>query len=206
MITKFGQLQSQQPTFQGFIEMSSWSKIWGRDEVRENVREKARWSDTRAISMYHFLSLFHENERAGVREIGTEQVSEVLLAGTAVTLYYQQDEGLHHTLCREFMDCNLSTRYMNGAGYILKILKTRPRTSFMAQAMSHPRAFEMQLYFHALIFLEECRWTKLVFTVRKYHSGKRPEYAVQLVMWAWNTHMPGAGSGSIQAALQPYTF
>lgn len=51
------------------------------------------------------------------------------------------------------------------------ILETRPREYEVAQVMNWPSAFEMQLYFHAFIILEECVETRLVLTVGMYNSG-----------------------------------
>lgn len=55
-----------------------------------------------------------------------------------------------------------------GDSYIQSILQTRPHKSTMAQAKSLQEPFEMQLYHHTFLVLEECMQTKLVSTVRIY--------------------------------------
>lgn len=50
-------------------------------KLGETGRDKAIQRDTRAMSLFQFLSLFHEDEPVGLREMGTEQVRQVLRAG-----------------------------------------------------------------------------------------------------------------------------
>lgn len=58
---------------------------------------------------------------------------------------------------------------MNGASYIQKVLETWTRKSLISQAMSCERAFNRDLQFCALMFLEEGIRTSLVSTV---HTDK----------------------------------
>lgn len=104
-------------------------------------------------------------------------------------------------LCGVFMDSKLFIGYVSGAIYIQKILEIRHRRSLVAQAMSSRRAFDMQLYFRAVMFLLEFMGTKLLSTVRHYNIGTRLGYAVQVKMKAWKACTWAAGLGSIKIAL-----
>lgn len=64
------------------------------------------------------------------------------------------------------MDGKLSIGSVNGASFLQKIQETRPRKSAMAQAISSPNAFKMQLYFNALAFLVECMQVYMEYTER----------------------------------------
>lgn len=68
---------------------------------------------------------------------------------------------MHHILSGVFVDIKQSSEYMNGASSIQKILETWVRTLVMAQVMSLSSAFDMQIYFQALMFLKTCVSTKL---------------------------------------------
>lgn len=68
--------------------------------IAEVEREMGRQRDTRALSMSQFLSLFHEDEPVGLRELGTEQVRQVLCAGMAMALYCQKNDCVHHMFRR----------------------------------------------------------------------------------------------------------
>lgn len=69
------------------------------------------------------------------------------------------------------MDSRLFIGFLNGVNFVHKILERRPRKYFMTQMMSSPGDFEKQLYFHTLMLLEECMYTKLVPAVKNYSSG-----------------------------------
>lgn len=45
--------------------------------------------------MSQFLSLLHKYVPAGLKEMWTEQISQVLRAGIAIALYCQMDEGVY---------------------------------------------------------------------------------------------------------------
>lgn len=80
-----------------------------------------------------FLSRFHKDEPVALMEMRTEHVCKVLRAGTAIALYCQTLEGMHHMLGWVFVDSKLSSAFMNGAGYIQKILETWLRRSLVTK-------------------------------------------------------------------------
>lgn len=71
-----------------------------------------------------------------------------------MAVYCQKDDSVPYMFRPVFMDSMQFFGYVNGAGSIQKILDTRLLRSLNAQLVSPPNAFEMQLYFHALLFLE----------------------------------------------------
>lgn len=155
-------------------------------------REKARRRFIRALSMSQFLSLLtkmsliYEDVLAGLREMRTDQVLQVLRAGIAMPLYCQKDANMHHMLRRVLVDNKMFIGHVIGARYMQKILKTLPQQSLMAQEMLRRSAFQMQLYFFAFMFLQACMGTKLVSTTRTYNSGMLLGFAGQVVMKAGN--------------------
>lgn len=84
------------------------------------------------------------------------------------------------------MYSKFSVGYFNRICYIQKVLETLSRKSPIAQAMSLPSAFETQLYFHYLVLLAKCMWTKLVSAANIYISSMQLGYAVHMVILAWN--------------------
>lgn len=105
-----------------------------------------------------------------------------------------------------FVDNKLSIVYMKRAGIIQKIQEAQPLKSSRAQVASRPSAFEMQVSFHGLMFLEECMEMKLMCTVHNYNNDMRLRYAVRVMMKVWNACIPAAELESTPAALQPSTF
>lgn len=91
-----------------------------------------------------------------------KQARQGLLEKTAMRLYCQKDERVHHMFSRVVMDSILCVGYVNKACYFHRILETGLRELLMAQAMLRPRAFEMDLYVNAHMFLEACMRMKLV--------------------------------------------
>lgn len=85
--------------------------------------------------------------------------------------------------CSWIGDCPLICEM---ACYMQNSLNARPRMSFMAQAVSGPSAFQVQIYFHGFMVLEEYIRTKFFSTVCKYSSGMHMGYAVQLMIKTWN--------------------
>lgn len=74
----------------------------------------------------------------------------------AIVLCCQKVVGVHQLFRQVLMDTKLSIRFVNKDSKIQNIREKRPHKSLMAHAMPHPSAFEVQLYFHALMFLEQC--------------------------------------------------
>lgn len=88
--------------------------------------------------------------------------------GTGLALFCQNDEGMHQIFCLELEDTKLSKGCANGAKYIQKILETWLRRAVIAQAMSWQSAFEMHLYFSAVMFWKSVRersWCPLCATI-----------------------------------------
>lgn len=55
-----------------------------------------------------------------------------------------------------FIQSNLSVGYMTRASFIQKVLESRAsRTSALAPSLPRTSSFEVQVYFHALMFLED---------------------------------------------------
>lgn len=156
--------------------------------------------------MYQFFSPFHEDVPVGLREIGTEQVLQMLRAGIVMALYRGMYERVHHMLHQVFMRSKPSMGNVKRGSYRLEILEARPRKSHIAQRMSHPSALEIQLYFYAPMLLEECMQKKLVPTVHSYNSCIRLGYAVQVVKKVLDACTQSAVLGSIQTALLSKVF
>lgn len=148
------------------------------------------WGNVYSLS----FSPFHEYVPVGLKlkEVGKEKVHQVLCVGTVIALHFQIDECITGFF-RDYVCCKSPLDVLNGASYIQKVQEIRPRKRAMAQGMSWPSAFRMQLYLHVLVFFKECMQTKLVCTAHNCSSGMQLGYAVQLVMKAWNTCMCSAG-------------
>lgn len=112
-----------------------------------------------------FLSLFCKDGPACLGEMGTEKLLLVLLALIEMALLCQKDERVYYMTRRVFVECKLSIGYLNVSGYIRETLKTWLRKSLTAQTMLQTNAYEMHLYFPALIFLKAYLQTRLGFTV-----------------------------------------
>lgn len=150
--------------------MRIWGEEWGCvEDSRYCMKEIEKWHSCNV-----YVSSFVAVSRRcapGLREMATGQVGQVRRVGIVCALYYEKNQCVHHKYRQEFMDCNLSIESVNGAACIEKILKKHPGRSFMAQAMFHPNAFIMQLYFHALMFFRERFATKLGSTLRNSNSS-----------------------------------
>lgn len=99
------------------------------------------------------------------------------------------------------VDSKLFMGYVIGASSIKRVLETRPRKSLIAQAKSLPSALEVQLYFHALIFLGEYMLTKLVSTVRICNRDIRLGCAVLVALKAWDACTRNVGQKSMHIVL-----
>lgn len=121
-----------------------------------------------------------------------------------MALYWQKDECVHFMIGWMLVDRTLSIGYLKEVSYIQKILQTQPHKSFIAQVMSCLSAFKMQLYFHFLMFLEECMQTKVGSTGRNYNADLRLRYTAEMAMKAWSACTQAAVPESIQIALHPY--
>lgn len=88
------------------------------------------------ISLSQFLSVFHKDVLVGWKEIGKEQVLQVLRAGMAMALYCQDDERLYHIICWVFTNRKVFIGYLNGDIYMQKILEAWRRKYSTAQMMS----------------------------------------------------------------------
>lgn len=100
--------------------------------------------------MYQLLLIFHKDVPVAPKKMRKEQVRHMLVAGSAFELYCQKYEGVCQMFHQVVMDRKLSTKYVNKASRIRKVLETRTRNYPMAKAMSLPSAFEMQFYFHVI--------------------------------------------------------
>lgn len=70
------------------------------------------------------------------------------------------------------------------SGFVQKILKMHVIIkSALAQKMSQPKLFEGQLFFHSLMFLEDCMQRNLVSTLHYYISGMPGVYVFS--WWQW---------------------
>lgn len=47
------------------------------------------------MSMFQFVPLLQADRPVGLSKMGKEEVRQVLLAGTAMALHSQKDEGMH---------------------------------------------------------------------------------------------------------------
>lgn len=108
------------------------------------------------MSMAQIGSLLHEDVLIGLMEIGNELVCQVVRGG------------VHFR--RVFVKCKLSVGYVNGVRYIKKVLELRPCKFRAEQATSRPRALEVQLYLHILMFLEQSMRTGLMSPVPHNNS------------------------------------
>lgn len=125
--------------------------------------------------------------------------------GDCLGLYCLDDWRVQHMSRPLFVDSKLCTAYMNRTSYIQKLRETCNHRPLIAQAISGPSVFKMELHFNTFEFLAECMRTRLC-TVHNYNSGMRLEYAMQVKMKAWNARRRAAGLGRIQMGLHHYMF
>lgn len=124
-----------------------------------------------------------------------------------MSLYFQEDEQMHYVFHRLFVYSNLSVEFITGAHFVQKILESRRSKKYaLIKAMLSPSLFESHLYFHELMFLEECTRKKLVSTLCNYSTGMCMAYAVSLVMMVWHAATRAPGLRSIQNGLQNVGF
>lgn len=128
----------------------------GCREVSGNLTRESETTWHSCKRMSHFLLQSHEHELAGLRKMGTGPVGQVLDAKIAMPLYWLKDVRVHQMFCGVLVDSKMSIEYVYWAGYIRKILEVCPRKLLMVQETSETSDFEMELYFHELVFLEEC--------------------------------------------------
>lgn len=186
--------------------MGIWGEMWGCVEVSRNrTREsKTTWRSCNAyVSNFVAVSWRCARWAEGFGDgVSTSSATccdfngPVLQKWLAPALYVASDIRGKRTVHLIF----------EGASTIQRILKTRPLKFPMAQVMSRPSSFKVQLYFHALGFLEECMQTSQVPTVRNCISGMRLVYMVQVVVKDWNARTRAGVLGTILIALQPYNF
>lgn len=79
-----------------------------------------------------------------------------LRAGTSRALCCLKDERVLHIFGRVLEDSNWSMVFVSKASYVQKILEARVCKSPMVLEMSRPSSFKLELYYHSLLFLEEC--------------------------------------------------
>lgn len=150
-------VQSQEPKSQRFLEMGIWWEMWGGCEVRGNWKEKSRRRDTRALSLSWFLSLFQEGVRAGLKKRSGSKWAR----GSIPRLQWNRTLRNVSARITGSILClgiaKLSTRYVNGATYIQKTLKTQKTQAcklLKAQAMSCTSFNKVQIHSHAPFILE----------------------------------------------------
>lgn len=69
---------------------------------------------------------------------------------------------MNHIFCRVLVDYEIFLEYVSRASYIQKTLNPWPSKSTMAQVMWRLSAPKMQLYFQAIMLLEESTETKVL--------------------------------------------
>lgn len=69
-----------------------------------------------------------------------------------------------------------------------------------------PSTFELQLYFHQLLFQEDCKQKQLVSTLGSYSNGMHVKYTIQWLMVAWNVCTWAPELGRMKNALLAYVF
>lgn len=125
------------------------------------------WHGNCAVSVF-----FHKNSRVGLKEVETEQVRQVLQASIGLAFCAQKDERLHHIFHDLFVNNGLSVGYVTEVSFVQKLLKLRGRErSALAQEMSHPSPFKMELHFQALIFLEDYLRNNLMSAIHNCNSA-----------------------------------
>lgn len=70
--------------------------------------------------------------QAGLKDMGTGQVHQVLRMGIAMALYCQKDDWMYQMFHLVFVDNKVHIGYVNKAGYIQMILETPPLKSPLA--------------------------------------------------------------------------
>lgn len=166
-------------------------------------REKLERVDRRKRGMGHFLSFFEKYLWVQMMEIGKEEVRQGLQRPVGLALYCEKDLKGDHMFHRVFVNNKLFWKYVNGASYVQNTLKSsRNIKRALAPVMSLPSPFAVNLYFHDLMFLEDCMQKKLFSTRCNHNSGRRIAHPVLLVMMAWNAFTQAAELERIQTALQ----
>lgn len=79
----------------------------GAVKEEEIGQDKLRQHDNRAVFISQVLSLFQTEVQTGLRDMGTEQVRQLLCVRIAMALYLQKDDCVHHKLHRVFVDSRL---------------------------------------------------------------------------------------------------
>lgn len=88
--------------------------------------------------------------------MGTKQVQHMQPAVFGMEVCCQKDERADHMLHLVLVDSRLSVGYLNRVSFEEKINAFRAsKESSPAQAMLQHSRFELQLYFHALMFRED---------------------------------------------------
>lgn len=141
-----------------FLHWVSHAQCQASKKFVDIRRWKVRHHDEREIGKGQLLSMFQACFPVELKEMGTEEVRLVLRPVIGMAFLCQNDELVVQMFRRIFVNNNLSVGYVNGRRYKQKIFELRANKTYVpAKAISQTSPFEMQLYFHALIFLEACR-------------------------------------------------
>lgn len=122
-----------------------------------------------------FIYLMQYSELQGLEELGTEQVSPILRASIAMTLYYQKNECTGQQSCCSVVDKKPTIAYANGTSFISKALHTKMVKLFRAWALPQPIPFMMQDSFRSIMFIEDYTAKKMLslhlFNIGRMQTG-----------------------------------
>lgn len=115
---------------------------------------------------------------AGLKEIRTEQVQQVLQRAVVVASYCQEDEQVHNICPGVFLYENLSFKYGNKPCSVQKFfVSCGSRYSGLALPMLQRSQFQPHLY-HVFMIMKDCKHKKLKATQCNYSNGMPVAYAV----------------------------
>lgn len=155
-----------------------------------------------------FTSMFPRAEPAGLRELGTEQVRQILRTALCIHRFNNTDarvgDMFHHVFVRK--QCSLT--YVLGGSYLQLAITDggRKRPCSLAGSLSRPSCVEVLFYLHALQFLERKRSDKSLHMSVSYKVGTRVALAVQHVFSVWKHLIRVSNQDSMRSAVFPYLY
>lgn len=97
--------------------------------------------------------MFNDCDDLVLRELGTEQVRQILCASVAVRTYWLNDERIVYAFLYLFRDKQYTVAYVNGGRYLQRVLQTFQIRLGSLKGFDVPSTSEVLLLFHAFSFV-----------------------------------------------------
>lgn len=108
------------------------------------------------------ISLFQFSELLGLKELGTEEIPQVLCASIPLALYCRKEQHIDDIFHDVFLEKNHIIVYVNGASHILEALDSKVFTCPKGRALFHRMTFEGQNILHSVTLVNDCTAKMLV--------------------------------------------